>query len=157
MINPTPELVSVILPVRNEADHIEAAIESILDQSYPGDLEVVVADGMSTDGTREILDKVCSADRRVRYVDNPTGRTPNGLNIAIRASRGSVIVRCDGHSELPPDYVATAIEVMTRTGAVNVSGTAWQQIAHHCRGQSRVVQVKGKGELEIVRFKEFLP
>jgi glycosyltransferase involved in cell wall biosynthesis len=122
MSEPMPELVSVILPVRNEAAHIEAAIASILSQEYSGDLEVVVADGMSTDGTREILDRICAVDARVRYVDNPTGRTPNGLNIAIEASRGEVIVRCDGHSELPPDYVAIAVEAMNTTGAVNVGG-----------------------------------
>lgn len=117
-----PELVSVVLPVRNEAAHIEAAIASILAQDYVDAIEVVVADGMSTDGTREILDQISAADGRVRRVDNPTGRTPNGLNIAIEASQGSVIVRCDGHSELPPGYVSTAVDVMTRTGAVNVGG-----------------------------------
>lgn len=122
MASKKSDLVSVILPVRNEAPHIEAAITSILSQDYSGDLEVVVADGMSTDGTRDILGQLSAADDRVRCVDNPTGRTPNGLNIAITASLGSVIVRCDGHSELPADYISTAVEVMAETGAVNVGG-----------------------------------
>jgi glycosyltransferase involved in cell wall biosynthesis len=116
------QLVSVVLPVRNEATHIEAAIASILGQDFAGKLEIVVADGMSTDGTREILETISAEDARVRCVDNPTGRTPNGLNIAIEASQGEIIVRCDGHSELPADYVSTAVDVMTRTGAVNVGG-----------------------------------
>jgi glycosyltransferase involved in cell wall biosynthesis len=115
-------LVSVVIPVRNEAASIEATLESIIAQDYPGPIEIVIADGMSTDGTREILDRLRQEHDNVRYVDSPTGRTPNGLNLAIHASRGDVIVRCDGHAELPPDYVRTAATVMEETGAVNVGG-----------------------------------
>lgn len=115
-------LVSVVIPVRNEVAHLEATIASILAQDYAGDIEIVIADGMSTDGTRPLLDQICCDDDRVRYVDNPTGRTPNGLNIAIHASHGNTIVRCDGHAELPSDYVRLALEVLEATGAVNVGG-----------------------------------
>lgn len=118
----TPALVSVVIPLRDEAAYIEATVESILHQDYAGDIELVIADGMSSDGTRQILDGICRNHPSVRYVDNPTGRTPAGLNIAIEASRGEIIVRCDGHVELPSDYVSTALEVMERTGAVNVGG-----------------------------------
>ncbi len=131
-------LVSVIIPVRNEAPFISATVESILAQDYTGPIEVVIADGMSTDGTREILDDLASRYDQVRYVDSPTSRTPNGLNLAIHASHGDIIVRCDGHAELPPDYVRTAVEVLDETGAVNVGGiqhavgVGWMQraIAH---------------------------
>ncbi len=116
------ELVSVIIPIHNEAPFIEATIESILNQDYAGALEVVVADGMSTDGTREILERLSDADDRISYIDNPSGRTPTGLNIAIRASRGDILVRCDGHAELPSNYVNTAVRLMNETGAVNVGG-----------------------------------
>lgn len=116
------KLVSVIIPVRNEAPFIEATIHSVLTQDYQGHIEVVVADGMSTDGTRDILDRLASRDSRIRYVDNPTGRTPSGLNLAIAASRGNVIVRCDGHAELPPGYISTAVAILDDTGAVNVGG-----------------------------------
>jgi glycosyltransferase involved in cell wall biosynthesis len=115
-------LVSIIIPIRNEAAFIEATITSILNQDYPDTLEVVIADGMSTDGTRAILDRICQEHSNVHYVDNPTGRTPNGLNVAIEASNGEIVVRCDGHAELPPDYVSTAVAVMRETGAVNVGG-----------------------------------
>jgi glycosyltransferase involved in cell wall biosynthesis len=114
--------VSVIIPVRNEAGFIAATIESILSQNYPGPVDVVIADGMSDDGTREILDKICARHTNIRYVDNPAGRTPDGLNTAIAASQGEIIVRCDGHAELPPDYIATAVSVLRETGAVNVGG-----------------------------------
>ncbi|MDX2343809.1 MAG: glycosyltransferase family 2 protein [Acidimicrobiia bacterium] len=115
-------LVSIVIPVRNEATGIRATVESIVAQDYSGDIEVVIADGMSTDGTRDILDQISAKEGRVRFVDNPSGRTPNGLNIAISASRGDVIVRCDGHAELPPNYVSLATEILDTTGAVNVGG-----------------------------------
>ncbi|MDJ0923015.1 MAG: glycosyltransferase family 2 protein [Acidimicrobiia bacterium] len=116
------KLVSVIIPVRNEAANIEATITSILRQDYDGEVEIVIADGMSDDGTREILDRICRESPQVRYVDNPSGRTPSGLNIATAASQGDVIVRCDGHAEFEPDYIRTAVATMEHTGAVNVGG-----------------------------------
>jgi succinoglycan biosynthesis protein ExoA len=129
------ELVSVVIPVRNEAPFIEATIHSILTQDYPGPLEVVIADGMSDDGTREILDRLSSRDTRIRYIDSPTGRTPNGLNLAIGSTKGDIIVRCDGHAELPPGYIRTAVAALSETGAVNVGGVqravgiSWMQRA----------------------------
>jgi len=114
--------VSVILPVRNEAGTIERALASVLSQEYPRRIEVVVADGMSTDGTRQVLERVAAADPRVRLVDNPAQITPVGLNLAIRASGGEIVVRCDGHNLLPPGYIARAIEILLEAGADNVGG-----------------------------------
>ncbi len=122
---PEPErapAVSVVLPVHNAAATIGAALRSILDQDYRGPLEVVVADGMSEDGTREAVAAVAAADPRVRLVDNPHRATPAGLNAAIAASTGSVVVRCDARAELPPGYVARAVATLERTGADNVGG-----------------------------------
>ena len=76
-----------------------------------------LADAMSTDGTREALAKIAAGDERVRVVDNPTRTTPAGLNAAIVASRGDVIVRCDAHAELPAGYVARAVDVLDEVGA----------------------------------------
>jgi succinoglycan biosynthesis protein ExoA len=114
--------VSVVLPVRNEASFIAATLDSILTQDYSGPLEIVIADGMSTDGTRDIIAACAAADSRIRLVDNPAGRTPSGLNRAIAAATGEVIVRCDGHSELPTSYVRTAVRLLAETGAANVGG-----------------------------------
>ena len=128
-------LVSVVIPVRNEAPFIEATIKSVLAQDYSGPIEIIVADGMSEDGTREILAGLAARHDNLRFVDSPTGRTPNGLNLAIHASHGDVIVRCDGHAELPSDYIRIAVEVMEQTGAVNVGGVqravgeSWMQRA----------------------------
>jgi glycosyltransferase involved in cell wall biosynthesis len=117
----TPD-VAVVLPVRNAVSTIEAALRSILDQDYSGRLEVVVADAMSDDGTREVVAAAGAADSRVRMVDNPRRSTPAGLNAAIAASTGAVVVRCDAHAELPPGYVARAVATLQRTGADNVGG-----------------------------------
>lgn len=122
MTGRTLPAVSVVMPVRNEVASVEEALLSALGQNYPGPLEVVVADGMSEDGTRELLDRLAGGNPRVRLVENPRGSTPAGLNAAIRASSGEVIVRCDGHAVLPPDYVRRAVEILGETGADNVGG-----------------------------------
>ncbi len=114
--------VSVFLTVRDEERHLAAAIDQVLEQDYPGELEVVVAVGPSHDRTREIADEVAARDARVRVLDNPTGLTPCGLNIAIAAARHDVLVRVDGHSEIDRDYVRLAVHALLETGAANVGG-----------------------------------
>lgn len=114
--------VSVVIPVRNEAVAIRAAVESALAQEYAGPLEVVVADGMSDDGTREAIADMAAEKPRLLLVDNPAKITPAALNAAIRAATGTIIVRCDAHAVLPPDYVARAVEQLVETGAANVGG-----------------------------------
>ncbi len=113
--------VSIVLPVRNEATAIQQALDSCLAQDYGGDIEIVVADALSNDGTRSILSSYAD-DHGVTSVDNVMRTTPSGLNVAIDASLGAVIVRCDAHSVLPDDYVSVAVEILQRTGAVNVGG-----------------------------------
>lgn len=115
--------VSVVVPCRNEAGHIEEALASILRQEeIPGGMEVLVADGMSDDGTREILQRIAREDARLRVIDNPGRIVPTGLNAAIRASRGEIVVRMDAHTEYAPDYVAQCVTVLQATGADNVGG-----------------------------------
>ncbi len=112
--------VTVIIPVRNEQEAIRHAIASVLDQTYPNITEIIVADGMSTDGTRRSIEEF--DDDRIRIVDNPATTTPAALNAAIRAAGGDIVVRCDAHSVLPPDYVAISEQIMADTRAVNVGG-----------------------------------
>jgi len=114
--------VSVVLAVRNEERHLAAAIDRVLASGYPGELEVVVAVGPSDDRTAEIAAGLAASDARVRVIDNPTGLTPAGLNLAVAAARHDILVRVDGHSELSPGYVAEAVDVLERTGAANVGG-----------------------------------
>ncbi len=114
--------VSVVIPVLNEERHLGEAVGRILDQGYPGELEVVLALGPSADRTDEVAAALAAADSRVRTVRNPTGRTPNGLNAAIAASTHPVVVRVDGHGLLAPGYIATAVRLLEKTGAANVGG-----------------------------------
>lgn len=114
-------MVSIILPVRNEVDTIGEALESCFNQDYSGSLEVVVSDALSDDGTRDVVEAL-SRTHPVTLVDNEAQSTPAGLNRAIEAAGGAVIVRCDAHSILPPTYVTQAVEALERTGAANVGG-----------------------------------
>lgn len=115
-------LVSAVLPVRNEAHSIAASLRSLLTQQGLSVAEVIVADGMSDDGTRPIVEGIAEEDPRVRLIDNPAKITPAGLNAAIQETKGDVIVRCDGHSVLPAGYVARAVELMEDTGADVIGG-----------------------------------
>ena len=123
--DPSPA-VSVIMPVLNESRHLRESVQRILAQEYAGDMEVVIALGPSDDDTDEIAARLVAetagTGREVRTVANPTGRTPAGLNAAIRGSRHPVVVRVDGHGLLTPGYVDTAVGLLDRTGAVNVGG-----------------------------------
>lgn len=116
-------LVSIVLPCRNEADNIVACLQSILAQAPPeGGFEVLVADGMSTDGTRELLDEIAANFPQIRILNNPGRIVSTGLNAAIRAARGDLIIRMDAHTTYAPDYLQQCLAVMDETGADNVGG-----------------------------------
>jgi glycosyltransferase involved in cell wall biosynthesis len=110
------------MPVLNEERHLADAVTRILEQDYPGELEVIIALGPSRDGTDRLSRQLSEDDPRVRTVRNPSGRTPAGLNAAIAASRHPIIVRVDGHGLLTGGYVRTAVHLLEETGADNVGG-----------------------------------
>jgi len=114
--------VSVILPVLNEERHLESAVLSILSQDYRGIFEVILAIGPSHDRTLEIAEKLVASDSRVVIVQNPTGRTAAGLNLALKKSNNPVVVRVDGHAQVPQNYISLIVEILNATGAVNVGG-----------------------------------
>ncbi|HSN31667.1 MAG TPA: glycosyltransferase, partial [Ideonella sp.] len=117
-------LVSVIVPCRNEAAHIEAFCCSVAAQRLPPGwaLEVVVADGASDDGTRAALDALAARDPRFVVIDNPRRIVSTGLNAAIACSRGEVLVRMDVHTTYAADYVARCLAALAASGADNVGG-----------------------------------
>ena len=119
--SPLPS-VSVILPVLNEELHLESAVLSILSQDYRGSFEVILAIGPSRDRTLEIARKISQSDSRVVIVESPTGRTAAGLNLALRKSANPVVVRVDGHAQIPHNYISLVVETLNATGAVNVGG-----------------------------------
>jgi glycosyltransferase involved in cell wall biosynthesis len=114
--------ISVILPVLNEEKYLEDAVNAILAQQYDGSIEVILAIGPSQDRTLEIAERMHMKDPRVVIVENPTGRTAAGLNRAIAASQYSIIVRVDGHANIPNNYCQLVSEILESTGAVNVGG-----------------------------------
>ena len=114
--------VSIVMPVVNEERHLAHAVERLLRQDYAGELDIVLAVGPSHDRTREVADGLAAAHPHVSVVDNPSGRTPAGLNAAIAGSAGDVIVRIDGHAMVPADYVRVGVLTLQQTGADNVGG-----------------------------------
>jgi glycosyltransferase involved in cell wall biosynthesis len=127
--------VSVIVPCRNERKHIAAFAASALAQTLPEGwaLEIVVADGMSDDGTREALTDIAAQDPRLRFVDNVEHIVSTGLNRALAASTGEVIVRMDVHTVYAADYIAQCIAAIEETGADNVGGP-WRAEAEAAGG-----------------------
>lgn len=115
--------VSFVMPVRNEETHIHASLQSLVDQNYPAsECEIIVVDGRSSDRTREIIEEMRDQNPRVRCVDNPAGIVPTAMNIGIRAARGEIIIRADGHNVYPRDYAANCVKYLEQTGADNVGG-----------------------------------
>jgi succinoglycan biosynthesis protein ExoA len=120
----TRPAVSVIVPCRNERDHIESCVQSILAQEPPpGEFEVIVVDGISDDGTRDTLDRLAQEDPRLRIITNPARVTPCGMNAGIRESRGRWIAIMGAHNRYAPDYLRCSVEVLEETGADNVGGS----------------------------------
>ncbi len=117
--------VSVVMPVRNEAGFIERSLGAVLAQTYPPSrLEVLIADGMSTDGTRQEIRRLSKATPHtpVTIVDNPRRIVATGLNVVMRQARGDIIIRVDGHCEIAPDYVAACVQQLAESGADGVGG-----------------------------------
>lgn len=114
--------ISVVMPIRDEAAHLEDAVAAVLAQSYPGSVEVVLALAPSSDATLSVATRLAGQEDRLLLVDNPSGGTAAGLNRAIAASTGEVVARVDGHAELSEGYLRQAVETLQETGADNVGG-----------------------------------
>lgn len=123
--------VTIAMPCLDESGFVTACIRSVQAQTYPpGSLEILVADGGSTDGTREILAGLAREAPCIRVIDNPDRIQAAGLNRILREAKGDVIVRMDVHCEYGPDYVERCVAILERTGADNVGG------AQRCRGRT---------------------
>jgi glycosyltransferase involved in cell wall biosynthesis len=111
------------MPVRNEAAFIGPSLSSVLAQDYPmSQVEILVLDGMSDDGTRPTVEDFTRRLPFIRLLDNPRGIVPTAMNIAVQVARGQWLIRLDAHSVYPPDYLQLCIETAKRTGADNVGG-----------------------------------
>ncbi len=114
--------VTFVMPVLNEVDYLERAVETVLAQHVDGPSEIILALAPSTDGTTELARRLADTDARIVLVDNPVADIPVGLNLAIRAGRYPTIVRVDAHSELEPEYTRRALATLDRVRAANVGG-----------------------------------
>ena len=115
--------ISVLLPVRNEARHIATSLGAVLHQQYPPwRMEILVADGESTDATVRVIQSMPGAER-VRIIPNPSRIQSAGMNAALREARGEIVVRVDGHTIIEPDYLLQCVHALTISGAQNVGGS----------------------------------
>lgn len=117
-------MVSVICPIYNEEKYITKCIESVLEQDYPTeDLEILFVDGLSTDKTRKIVSDYATRYNQIRLLDNPHRIVPYAMNIGIKAAKGDIIIRLDGHVEYPTNYISKCVHyLMTLPNAENVGG-----------------------------------
>jgi succinoglycan biosynthesis protein ExoA len=119
-----PVGVSVLIPVRNEERHIRETVAAMQAQRFDGPIELLFADGRSSDRTREILEELAASDARIRIFDNPRRRTASGLNVGLREARGEFVARMDAHTYYPPEYLTAGVERLRRGDTEWVSGPA---------------------------------
>ena len=116
-------LISGIVPCRNERAHIESCVRSLLAQKTSlFELELLVVDGMSDDGTRDILERLIQSNPNLRMLDNPRRSTPAALNIGIQAGRGEYIAILGAHAEYGPNYLETCLKLLNEHPEVCCAG-----------------------------------
>ena len=114
--------ITVIMPVLNEEAHLADSVQSILAQSYPNEIELIVALGPSHDDTNKIAKALAKKDKRIKLLDNPRGLTTVGLNAAIKIAKHDYIVRIDAHSEPEQNYFQDGIRILLEQDADEVGG-----------------------------------
>jgi glycosyltransferase involved in cell wall biosynthesis len=117
-------MVSIIIPCRNEMRFISSCLDSVLNNGFPLErLEILVVDGMSDDGTKEIIQEYAARYGLIRLLDNPYKVTPYAINIGVRAAKGDVVMRLDAHTICERDYIGRCVRVLLKYGADDVGGT----------------------------------
>lgn len=120
---PGDPTVSIILPCYNEARYIKQCLESVIAGNYPREkLEILVIDGISTDGTRDILEKFTDDHPNIRIIDNPKRIKPIALNLGIHEANGDVLMRMDAHAKYPTNYISGLVRHLLTYDVVNVGG-----------------------------------
>jgi len=114
--------VAVVIPAKNAEKTLEKAFISVLNQKTYEQIEICIAVAPSEDSTLDVAKKIELNHENVTLVENPSGKTPTGLNLAIKNTQAPVVVRLDAHAELEEKYVSTALETLKKTGAANVGG-----------------------------------
>lgn len=112
--------VSIIIPCRNEERYIRKNIESILEQDYTGEIEVIIVDGMSTDETRNLVSEF--EDTRVKLIDNKAQFTPHALNLGVKNATGDIFIILGGHAFLTPEFVRLNVKILLEDNSVGCAG-----------------------------------
>lgn len=121
-MSPLP-FVSIVMPIRNEEGFIAKSLDAVVTQDYPREkMEIIVVDGMSTDGTRRIVTGLQSRHPNITLLSNTRGIVPAAMNIAMARARGEILIRVDGHCRIAADYVKRCVEHITREGVDGVGG-----------------------------------
>ena len=129
-------MITIILPIRNEAKYIKQTLESILYQKdIEQEIEILIVDGMSTDGTRDIIIKYQKDHPNIHLIDNPEKIVSTGFNRALNESKGAIIIRVDGHCEIAPDYIQKCLECLKKINADCVGGST-EHVASGLVGKS---------------------
>ena len=129
-------MITIILPIRNEAKYIKQTLEPILYQKgIEQEIEILIVDGMSTDGTRDIITKYQKGHPNIILIDNPEKIVSTGFNRALNESKGAIIIRVDGHCEIAPDYIQKCLECLEKINADCVGG-ATEHVASGLVGES---------------------
>ncbi|MCL0030147.1 glycosyltransferase family 2 protein [Thermodesulfovibrionales bacterium] len=121
--------ISILIPCYNEEKHIKDCLDSIIDDYVIDNAEILIADGMSTDDTRKIVEDYIKKypDIIIKLINNEKRHQSYSLNMGIDRAQGNVIVRIDAHARYPKGYVRACVELLERTGADNVGGATYAQ------------------------------
>jgi succinoglycan biosynthesis protein ExoA len=116
-------LVSLVMPIKNEGPYIRKALESINRQNYPKSrIEIIIADGGSTDDTLEIVDEQKARDGRIKVTGGPGVNCPLGMNMGIELAQGTIVAKIDGHGSMNDEFIATAVDYLTANRGVSCVG-----------------------------------
>ena len=114
--------VSVVMPCYNEEKFIKKSIESFVNDYFLTNCELIIVDGMSSDGTREVVKSLKKKGLRLKLLKNEKKFQAYGLNLGISEAKGEIIVRADAHCVYPNEYIKKCVELLEKTGASNVGG-----------------------------------
>ncbi len=118
----TNQTVTIAIPVYNEAAHIEPVINGFINQQYPSLVEILIADGGSTDGTQDIVNKIAEENPKVKLLHNPQKIQSHALNIMLKEAKGDIFLRADAHCIYASDYIEYCVQALLESGALNVGG-----------------------------------
>ena len=122
-MNTYSPFISIILPIRNEEDKILSTLNSIINQDYKSsNIEIIISDGCSNDNTINIIKKIAVQDSRIKIINNDYNIVSTGFNLGLNETKGDIIIRVDGHVEIPSNYISRCVALLESKNADIVGG-----------------------------------